>query len=99
MVKLLFIVGIALLLLYPVLYGGFLGIVYFGECNHESLSCAKLPVDGDLLFKSGFLISEVLPFLLLPLGFSLLILGVLVTMAQKYFSVINESGSRRTKGQ
>jgi hypothetical protein len=94
MVKLLFIVGFALLLLYPVLYGGFLGIVYFGECNQESLSCAKLPVDGDLLFKSGFLISEVLPFLLLPLGFSLLVLGILATVAQRYLAVIKESRSR-----
>ena len=98
MVKLLIIVGIALLLLYPVLYGGFLGIVYFGECNQESLSCAKLPVDGELLFKSGFLISEVLPFLLLPLGCALLILGVLATVALKYFAVMKESGSR-SKGQ
>ena len=98
MVKLLFIVGIALLLLYPVLYGGFLGIVYFGECNDESLTCANLPVDADLLFQSGFFISEVLPFLLLPLGFSLLILGVLATVAHKYFAVINESRSR-SKGK
>jgi hypothetical protein len=94
MVKLLFIVGIALMLLYPVLYGGFLGIVYFGECNHVSLSCAKLSVDADLLFKSGFFISEVLPFLLLPLGFSLLVLGVLAIVAQKYLAVMNESRSR-----
>ncbi len=99
MVKLLFIVGIALLLLYPVLYGGFLGIVYLGDCNNESMTCANFPVDGDLLFRSGFFISEVLPFLLLPLGTSLLVLGVLVTAAQKYFSVINESGSRRSKRQ
>ena len=98
MTKLLFIVGIALLLLYPVLYGGFLGIVYFGECNHELLTCAKLSVDGGLLFKSGFFISEVLPFLLLPLGFLLLILGVLVTVAHRYFAFIKESGSR-SKGQ
>jgi hypothetical protein len=98
MAKLLLIVGIALLLLYPVLYGGFLGIVYFGECNHESLSCAKLSVDGVLLFKSGFFISEVLPFLLLPLGFSLLVLGVLATVAQRYFAVMKESGSR-SKGR
>ena len=98
MTKLLFIVGIALMLLYPVLYGGFLGLVYIGECNNESLTCANLPVDGDLLFKSGFFISEVLPFLLLPLGFSLLVLGVLATVAQKYFAVMKESGSR-SKGQ
>ena len=98
MAKLLFIVGIALLLLYPVLYGSFLGIVYFGECNNESLTCAKLPVDADLLFKSGFLISEVLPFLLLPLGFSLLVLGILATVAQRYLAVIKESRSR-SKGQ
>ena len=98
MTKMLFIVGIALLLLYPVLYGGFLGIVYFGECHQESLTCAKLSVDGGLLFKSGFFISEVLPFLLLPLGFSLLVLGVLATVAQKYLAVMKESGSR-SKGQ
>ena len=98
MTKLLFIVGIALLLLYPVLYGGFLGIVYFGGCNQESLSCANLPVDGGLLFKSGFFISEVLPFLLLPLGSALVILGVLATAALKYFDVMKESGSR-SKGQ
>ena len=98
MTKMLFMVGIALLLLYPVLYGGFLGIVYFGECNQESLSCANLSIDGDLLFKSGFLISEVLPFLLLPLGCALLIMGVLTTVALKYFAVMKESGSR-SKGQ
>jgi hypothetical protein len=94
MTKLFFIVGIALMLLYPVLYGGFLGIVYFGECNSESLTCAKLAVDGDLLFRSGFLISEVLPFLLLPLGFSLLFLGVLTIVAQRYLAVMKESGNR-----
>ena len=99
MTKLLFIVGIALLLLYPVLYGGFLGIVYLGGCNNESLTCANFPLDGDLLFKSGFLISEVLPFLLLPLGASLLVLGVLIIAAQKYFNVMNESGKRRSKGR
>ena len=99
MTKLFFIVGIALLLLYPVLYGGFLGIVYFGDCNQESLTCANIPVDGDLLFRSGFFISEVLPFLLLPLGTSLVVLGILVIAAQKYFNVINESGNRRSKGQ
>ena len=98
MAKLLIIVGIALLLLYPVLYGGFLGFVYFGECDNESLTCAKLPVDADLLFKIGFLISEVLPFLLLPLGFSLLVLGILATVAQRYLAVIKESRSR-SKGQ
>ena len=98
MLKFFFIVGIALLLLYPILYGGFLGVVYLGDCNSESLSCARLPVDGDLLFKSGFLISELLPFLLLPLGFLLLILGVLATVAHRYFAVIKESGSR-SKGQ
>jgi len=94
MTKLFFIVGIALLLLYPVLYGGFLGIVYFGDCNNETLTCAKLFVDGALLFKSGFFISEVLPFLLLPLGFSLVFLGVLTIVAQKYLAVMNESGKR-----
>ena len=94
MTKLLFIVGIALLLLYPVLYGGFLGIVYFGDCNNESLTCANLSVDGPLLFRSGFFISDVLPFLLLPLGFSLLVLGVLAVVAQKYLAVMKESGSR-----
>ena len=98
MTKMLFIVGIALLLLYPILYGGFLGVVYLGDCNSESLSCARLPVDGDLLFKSGFFISEVLPFLLLPLGSALIIMGVLATMALKYFAVMKESGSR-SKGQ
>ena len=99
MTKLLFIVGIALLLLYPVLYGGFLGVVYLGDCNNEALTCANFPLDADLLFRSGFLISEVLPFLLLPLGLGLVVLGVLVTMAQKYFAIIKESGSRRSKGQ
>ena len=94
MTKWLFIVGIALLLLYPVLYGGFLGIVYFGDCNNESLTCANFPVDGDLLFRSGFFISEVLPFLLLPLGFLLLILGVLATVALKYLAVMKGSRSR-----
>ena len=94
MTKLLLIVGIALLLLYPVLYAGFMGIVYFGDCNNESLSCANLSIDGDLLFKSGFFISEVLPFLLLPLGFTLLTLGVLTIVAQKYLAVMNESGKR-----
>ena len=94
MTKLFIIVGIALLLLYPVLHGGFLGIVYFGECNSESLTCAKLSLDGDLLFKSGFFISEVLPFLLLPLGFALLLMGVLTIVAQKYLAVMNESGKR-----
>ena len=94
MTKLIFIVGIALMLLYPVLYGGFLGIVYFGDCNNESLTCANLSVDGALLFRSGFFISEVLPFLLLPLGFALLVLGVLAVVAQKYLAVMKESGSR-----
>jgi hypothetical protein len=98
MVKLLFIVGFALLLVYPILYGGFLGVVYLGDCNHESLSCARLPVDGNLLFKSGFIITEVLPILLVPLGFCLLILGLLVTVANRYFAVIKESGNR-SKGQ
>ncbi len=94
MTKFFFLVGIALVLLYPVLHGGFLGIVYFGECNNESLTCANLSVDADLLFRSGFFISEVLPFLLLPLGFSLLVLGVLATVAQKYLAVMKGSRSR-----
>ena len=94
MTKMLFLVGIALLLLYPVLYGGFLGVVYMGDCNNESLTCANLSVDGALLFKSGFFISEVLPFLLLPLGFVLLTLGVVAIVAQKYLAVMNESGKR-----